>query len=79
VEDTLGLQSDRVARRQALIEAAIALVAFYILSLLSRLAAPVFLLVVGGGLCFPPIEEATGRRFPLNVGAKYGMMVSRWP
>ena len=42
-------------KRKALTEAIIALLAFYGLSLLSRLVAPLFLLVVGSGLLFPLI------------------------
>ena len=41
------------AKRKALTEAIIALLAFYGLSLLSRLVAPLLLLVVGSGLLFP--------------------------
>jgi membrane protease YdiL (CAAX protease family) len=48
-------QSPQNARRKALTEAVIALSVFYGLSLLSRLVAPVFLLVVGGGILFPLI------------------------
>jgi len=48
-------QTTQAARRKALTEAIIALSAFYVLSLLSRLVTPVFLLVVGGGLLFPLI------------------------
>jgi membrane protease YdiL (CAAX protease family) len=51
-------KNDRNARRKALVEAVIAFSAFCGLSLLTRLAAPVFLLVVGSGLCFPLIWGA---------------------
>jgi membrane protease YdiL (CAAX protease family) len=43
------------ANRKAFIEAITALLAYYGLSLLSRLVAPLFLLVVGSGLFFPLI------------------------
>jgi membrane protease YdiL (CAAX protease family) len=46
-------QTTQDAKRRALTEAIIALLAFCGLSLLSRLITPVFLLVVGVGLCFP--------------------------
>ena len=64
MQDTQALQSDLVAKRKALVEAAIALVAFYILSLLSRLATPVFLLVVAGGLCFPLVWARLAKDWP---------------
>jgi membrane protease YdiL (CAAX protease family) len=48
-------RSTQDTRRKALTEAIIALSAFFGLGLLSRLAAPVFLFVVGGGLFFPLI------------------------
>ena len=43
------------ANRKAFIEAITALLAYYGLSLLSRLVAPLFLLVIGSGLFFPLI------------------------
>jgi membrane protease YdiL (CAAX protease family) len=52
VESPLVAESQR-ARRKALAEAVIALLAFCGLSLASRLVVPLFLLVVGGGLFFP--------------------------
>jgi membrane protease YdiL (CAAX protease family) len=48
-------EGNRNAKRQALIQAVIALLVFCGLSLLSRFAAPVYLLVVGSGLFFPLI------------------------
>jgi membrane protease YdiL (CAAX protease family) len=45
----------QLANRKAFIEAITALLAYYGLSLLSRLVAPLFLLVVGSGLFFPLI------------------------
>jgi membrane protease YdiL (CAAX protease family) len=47
--------SSQSAKRRALIEAGIALLAFYGLSLLSRFAAAIYLLVVASGLFFPLI------------------------
>ena len=46
-------QTTQDAKRKALTEAVVALLAFCGLSLLSRLVTPVFLLVVGAGLFFP--------------------------
>jgi membrane protease YdiL (CAAX protease family) len=46
-------KSVRDVKRKALTEAVIALLAFYGLSLLSRFAAPVYMLVVASGLFFP--------------------------
>jgi len=52
VENPLVAESQN-AKRKALAEAVIAFLAFCGLSLVSRLVAPMFLLVVGGGLLFP--------------------------
>jgi membrane protease YdiL (CAAX protease family) len=52
MENSLASKSQDT-KRKALTEAVIALVAFCGLSLLSRVVAPLFLLVVGGGLFFP--------------------------
>jgi len=51
-------QSTRDPGRQALVEAIVVLVAFYALSLLSRVVAPVLILVAGSGLFFPLIWGA---------------------
>jgi membrane protease YdiL (CAAX protease family) len=51
----LERQTTQDARCRALTEAVVALLAFCGLSLLSRFVTPVFLLVVGVGLCFPLI------------------------
>ena len=85
-------KSNQNAKRKALIEAVIALLAFYGLSLLSRLAAPVFLLVVGSGLCFPLIwgvftkdwktmgftRRNTGQALIWGVGSGALLMVVIW-
>ena len=48
-------RSSQKGKRKILLEAVVALLAFYTLSLLSRLSASVYLLVIGSGLFFPLI------------------------
>jgi membrane protease YdiL (CAAX protease family) len=89
---TFAGHNSQNAKRRAFTEAVIALSVFYVLSLLTRPFAPVFLLVVGGGLLFPLIwgmftrdwatmgftRHSIGRALLWGTGGGMLLMIVAW-